>query len=642
MRGTCLKGRYLLGEVIGKGGMAVVYKAYDFRSGRTVAVKVLREQYNQDAEFVRRFQQEAEAASAISHENLIDIYDVGEQNGTRFIVMEYVDGMTLKSLIREHGALDNYSAITIARQICTALQIAHDAHIIHRDIKPQNILLDRKGIAKLADFGIAKTSDTQTITGDGDSGVLGSVHYFSPEQARGESANARSDLYSLGVVLYEMVTAQLPFHGDTPVAIALHHMNSAPRPPIELNDKVTPALNEIILKAIRKKPEDRYQSARDFYDDLSMALVYPEGGFVTGGGAVQKPSENGQPEQKPEQQKTDQSLSAAQKKKLNTVLKGKIRPVRMGLLALCLVLACVLAVSLVRIGIAHRAGMQVSVPSLVGASMDVAAAQLSEKELVLQVSQTRYDSARPGVVLEQSPEAETVLTAGETVSVVVSAGPESAELPKLVGLSLEDAQETLQRIGLRLGEITRDADSDQPRDTVTAQEPEEGTVLQNGQNVNLTVSDQPLLREVPEVSDMPLAQARQMIESAGLTLGEVHEEYATGVAVGTVFRQSPQAGQQVRSGDVVEVWVAREAIMATGTYPLSLKIGQDDSVVSIYLEEGSLYREVNTINCDRGTLDVELNLESETPGEKTLIVFVNDVEELRDTVTLTIEEEAGE
>ena len=146
MKGTCLKGRYLLGEVIGKGGMAVVYKAYDFRSGRTVAVKVLREQYNQDREFVRRFQQEAEAASAVSHENLIDIYDVGEQNGARFIVMEYVDGMTLKSLIQEHGALDNYTAITIARQICTALQIAHDAHIIHRDIKPQNILLDRKGI----------------------------------------------------------------------------------------------------------------------------------------------------------------------------------------------------------------------------------------------------------------------------------------------------------------------------------------------------------------------------------------------------------------------------------------------------------------------------------------------------------------
>lgn len=629
MKGTCLKGRYLLGEVIGKGGMAVVYKAYDFRSGRTVAVKVLREQYNQDREFVRRFQQEAEAASAVSHENLIDIYDVGEQNGARFIVMEYVDGMTLKSLIREHGALDNYTAITIARQICTALQIAHDAHIIHRDIKPQNILLDRKGIAKLADFGIAKTSDTQTITGGGDNGVLGSVHYFSPEQARGEPAGAQSDLYSLGVVLYEMVTAELPFSGDTPVAIALQHMNAEPTPPRERNRNVTPALNEIILKAIRKEPKDRYQSARDFYDDLSLALVYPEGGFVDGNKAL--PPQDGEDDGKGE--------AARDKKRARAVLEGRIRPVRLLLAGLCLLLAGVLAVALLRIGIAHRQQTLAVVPAILGDSMDGAAAELAEIGLVLQVSDTQYSEEPPGTILTQEPEADSSLRSGDTVSVVVSAGPESAQVPALVGLSLDDARRALQRLGLQVGEIFRDEESSQARDTVLHQDPQEGEVLQNGESVNLTISDPPLLRSVPQVVGEDLTSAQALIEEAGLTLGTIHEESATGVAVGTVFAQSPEAGQQMRSGDAVEIWVARELVMATGTYPLTLEIEQDDSLVTIFLQEEGFYREVSTMNCDRGTLEVELNLESETPGEKTLIVFVNDEEAARDTVTLRVEED---
>ncbi|MGI5884405.1 MAG: Stk1 family PASTA domain-containing Ser/Thr kinase [Candidatus Spyradocola sp.] len=624
MKGTCLKGRYLLGEVIGKGGMAVVYKAYDFRSGRTVAVKVLREQYNQDREFVRRFQQEAEAASAISHENLIDIYDVGEQNGARFIVMEYVDGMTLKSLIREHGALDNYTAITIARQICTALQVAHDAHIIHRDIKPQNILLDRKGIAKLADFGIAKTSDTQTITGGGDNGVLGSVHYFSPEQARGEPAGAQSDLYSLGVVLYEMVTARLPFSGDTPVAIALQHMNAQPTPPLEFNRNLTPALNEIILKAIRKDPKDRYQSARDFYDDLSLALVYPEGGFVDGERELAA-QENAQ--------------DAQNKKRALAVLEGRIRPVRLLLVGLCLLLAGVLAVALLRIGIAHRAQTLAIVPAIQGATMDAAAAQLAEMGLVLQVSGTEFSPDEPGTILQQDPAAESELRSGDAVSVVVSAGPESAEVPYLIGMSLEEARSAIQSLGLQVGEIVHDEGSDLPRNTVLSQDPEEGAVLQNGQSVRLTISDPPLLRSVPYVVGEDLETARSRIEEAGLTVGEVHEESATGVPVGTVFAQSPESGQQMRNGDAVEIWVAQELVMATGTYPLTLEIEQDDSLVTIYLQEDGFYREVSTMNCDRGTLEVELNLESETPGEKTLIVFVNDEEAARDTVTLSVEED---
>lgn len=625
MKGTCLKGRYLLGEVIGKGGMAVVYKAYDFRTGRTVAVKVLRDQYSQDAEFVRRFQQEAEAASAITHENLIDIYDVGEQNGTRFIVMEYVDGMTLKSLIKEHGALDNYSAITIARQICTALQVAHDAHIIHRDIKPQNILLDRKGIAVLADFGIAKTSDTQTITGDGESGVLGSVHYFSPEQARGEGANACSDLYSLGVVLYEMVTAELPFQGDTAVAIALHHMNTEPTPPIERNPRVTPALNEIILKAIRKKPEDRYQSAREFYDDLSLALVYPEGGFIRDAKKKDAEGKDGT-----EQPKKENDRSGKKKAKLVNA-KKHIRSLKWALMGLCTAMILLLcATAFVLTGGTRR----LSVPEVVNTNLDVATARLESMGLSLEVAEKVYDdNTLPGTIVEQKPQQGTQVKNGETVSVVVCLGPESAAVPDLDGMTQEEAANALAPLGLHVGVVTHRQDSDAPRGTVIEQYPEQGEVLENGGTVDLTLSDQPLMRDVPNVLGKTLEETRQRLKEYDLQLGDVHYEYATGYDVGEVFRQSPESGTQLRQGDSVNVWVVENIEMATCEYQLTVNVKKDDSQVSIFVEEGSLYKEIFNWNCDRGTLDIQVTLENETAGDKTLIIMVNDEEVKRETVT---------
>lgn len=625
MKGTCLKGRYLLGEVIGKGGMAVVYKAYDFRTGRTVAVKVLRDQYSQDAEFVRRFQQEAEAASAITHENLIDIYDVGEQNGTRFIVMEYVDGMTLKSLIKEHGALDNYSAITIARQICTALQVAHDAHIIHRDIKPQNILLDRKGIAVLADFGIAKTSDTQTITGDGESGVLGSVHYFSPEQARGEGANACSDLYSLGVVLYEMVTAELPFQGDTAVAIALHHMNTEPTPPIERNPRVTPALNEIILKAIRKKPEDRYQSAREFYDDLSLALVYPEGGFIRDAKKKDAEGKDGT-----EQPKKENDRSGKKKAKLFNV-KKHIRSLKWALMGLCTAMILLLcATAFVLTGGTRR----LSVPEVVNTNLDAATARLESMGLSLEVAEKVYDdNTLPGTIVEQKPQQGTQVKNGETVSVVVCLGPESAAVPDLDGMTQEEAANALAPLGLHVGVVTHRQDSDAPRGTVIEQYPEQGEVLENGGTVDLTLSDQPLMRDVPNVLGKTLEETRQRLKEYDLQLGDVHYEYATGYDVGEVFRQSPESGTQLRQGDSVNVWVVENIEMATCEYQLTVNVKKDDSQVSIFVEEGSLYKEIFNWYCDRGTLDIQVTLENETAGDKTLIIMVNDEEVKRETVT---------
>ena len=629
MKGTCLKGRYLLGEVIGKGGMAVVYKAYDFRSGRTVAVKVLREQYNTDAEFVRRFQQEAEAASAVSHENLIDIYDVGEQNGARFIVMEYVDGMTLKSLIQEHGALDNYSAITIARQICTALQIAHDAHIIHRDIKPQNILLDRKGVVKLSDFGIAKTSDTQTITMDKDNGVLGSVHYFSPEQARGEGADASSDLYSLGVVMYEMVTAKLPFTGDSPVAVAMQHLSTTAVQPIELESKITPALNEIILKAIEKAPDDRYRSAREFYDDLSLALVYPEGGFI-----VKTPDKKPEiiEEQPQESKETNLGLFVKIKNRLRSVAESKkMRFVRTVLGVSCLALAAIITVLALK-----YMGSRVKVPSVVGVKLEEAAARLNNGELTMKVMGTRYDdSVAPGVVLEQMPAHEATVKSGDVVSVTVSAGPETTTLMDFTGMQLEEVQTYLEARGLKLGAVERTVNSEYERNAVIGQQPQENTVLNNGDSVTLIISDPPVLRDVPDLIGLAQARAEEKIRASGLTVGTIEIGYVTGYDPGDVYHQSPEAGAQIQEGDVVNLWIAEEMKMYTCTYQLSLKVEKDASQINIFIEDDAIYKEVASFTRDKGNVDMELNLEAETPGEKAVIVMLNGDEVTRETVIFT-------
>ncbi len=621
MKGICLKGRYLLGEVIGKGGMAVVYKAYDFRTGKTLAVKVLREQFNTDQEFVRRFQQEAEAAATVSHENLIDIYDVGEQDGMRFIVMEYVDGMTLKSLIQEHGALDNYSAVTITRQICMALQMAHDAHIIHRDIKPQNILLDRKGIAKLADFGIAKTSDSQTMTAEQDSSVLGSVHYFSPEQARGETANAQSDLYSLGVVLYEMVTAQLPFSGETPVAIAMQHLNVTPKEPMEINPKVTKAISDIIMKAIRKDPAQRYQSAREFYDDLSLALVYPEGGFVVGEVKKEEPLEES-PRKKAVKEKASETKHT---KRLKSII-----------IVLCFVIILMSAtVTLSFFTKRWSMAGRVRVPVVEGFQMEEAAALTDSMGLILDVNETVYSDTEPrGRIVSQSPAGGTKAFAGSTVSVVVSAGAENVEMPDLSEKTLEEAQVLLEQVGLKAGTVTEDETSTEPRGTVIGQNPAPGTLLSNGYNVELVISGSATVTRVPDLSGKTLAEAKALLAESGMSVGEVTGEYATGLQSGQIFRQLPEAGTESPKDSTVDIWVALEAKMATCSYELSLDIKDEGSSVVVYIEDESIYKEVYTNEtCPKGKLEVELNLEAETAGEKKLIAFVNDEEVLREIVT---------
>ncbi len=275
---TVLGNRYELLEKIGGGGMAIVYKARCRLLNRYVAVKILRDEFTEDEEFVRRFGIEAQSAASLSHPNIVPIYDVGNENGIYYIVMEYVDGITLKKYIDEKGSLEWREAVNIAIQICSAIEHAHSKKIIHRDIKPQNILVTKNGIAKVTDFGIARAATTSTITMAGS--TIGSVHYFSPEQARGGYIDEKSDLYSLGIVLYEMVTGDIPFDGESPIAVALKHIQQNPVPPIEINKKIPKALNDIILKAMKKELLNRYQNASEMLEDLNRVLSEPNGDFA--------------------------------------------------------------------------------------------------------------------------------------------------------------------------------------------------------------------------------------------------------------------------------------------------------------------------------------------------------------------------
>lgn len=280
--GSMLQNRYEIIERIGSGGMADVYKAKDKRLNRFVAIKVLKHEFSSDDDFVRKFRAEAQSAAGLSHPNIVGVYDVGDENGIYFIIMELIEGITLKNYIEMKGKLSIREALNISVQIASGLSAAHEKRIIHRDIKPQNIIISRDGKVKISDFGIAKMADSKTVT----TTAAGTVHYISPEQARGGYSDERSDIYSLGITMYEMVTGRVPFDGETNVAIALLHIQGEMTPPSEINPEVPKSLEKIILKCTQKKPERRYSSAKELIADLRQVLTHPDGAYVTLGSAV--------------------------------------------------------------------------------------------------------------------------------------------------------------------------------------------------------------------------------------------------------------------------------------------------------------------------------------------------------------------
>lgn len=610
--GTMLQDRYEILEKIGSGGMSEVYKAKCHKLNRLVAIKVLKSEFTSDATFVSKFKMEAQAAAGLSHPNIVNIYDVVDEGDIHFIVMELVEGITLKSYITKKGHLDVKEAIGIAIQVASGIEAAHEQHIIHRDIKPQNMLISMDGKVKVADFGIARAVSSQTMNA---ATVVGSVHYISPEQARGGYSDERSDLYSLGITMFEMVTGHVPFEGDNTVTVALAHLEEPMPDPRTLNPDVSPSLARIILKCTEKRPERRYPNAAAVISDLRRALLNDDDPTI---GAVKEEDHSSDTivispkelnliktrsgerirESKPVKEirerrerrdlekRYDQPENAKKEPKKNKVDDEAtgLEKILTGLgVAAAIVIVAVVIVFVLKLGGLFRSSTpedptkavseeamteevkttaasetvisqkEVYMPKLVGHSEEEAEKILQGLDLTMQVEQKNSDEVEKGIVISQKEEPDTVIPRFSKVTVVISAGSDKVDLSELglSGMTLETAVRLLEGKNLK-ADVREEASEEVASGTIIRYEPEEKVAL--GSTVTLYVSTGPEEEfvPVPNLYGKTDAEAAALLSAAGLVTGEVSKEYDSTISAGHVISQGVETGTQVAPGDTVD------------------------------------------------------------------------------------------
>ena len=572
LESVVLQGRYEIIEKIGSGGMSNVFRAKDLKLGRMVAIKVLKDEFCTDLNFVEKFKREAQAAASLLGENIVNIYDVVDEGRYHFIVMELVDGITLKEYIRIKGKLDITEGVSIAIQVARALKTAHAQHIVHRDIKPQNILITDDSKVKVADFGIARAVSEQTVNAN----AIGSVHYISPEQARGGRCDARSDIYSLGITMYEMFTGRVPFTGESTVAVALAHLEQAMTPPSVYNNKISPNLERIILKCTKKDPANRYQNITELLDDLENVLLNPDTPYeISGSTKIIKAEDTAMLSRvEPIDDMSDDEYERGDKEEEDDDDEYDEEDEKMDkIMSVAGVVIAVIIVVLLVFFVGRFTGVfggkgsdtsqskldstQTKMPDVVGLSEKMADKKLSDNNLQMQVKSSEYsDTVEKGNVISQEPKADEVVSKYSKVSVVISLGSDAFDISKLnlVGKTKESAESLLKENGFSTD--TKEEPSDTvPKGSVISYTP---TKPKNGERVTLTVSSGKKVTKVvvPNITGMSESEAKTLLESNGLMLGKKAEQHSATVAKGVIIGQSTAAGSSVDSGSSVDYAVS--------------------------------------------------------------------------------------
>lgn len=615
MLNSILANRYKIMELIGGGGMADVYKALDTLLDRPVAIKVLRSQFTHDEEFVRKFRREAQAAAKLSHPNIVNIYDVGCEGTVHYIVMECVEGDTLKEHI-VRGIIPVDRAIAIACEIGEALEHAHHNNIVHCDIKPHNILMTRNGNVKVTDFGIARAVSSATMSHT--STIIGSVHYFSPEQAKGEKIGAKADMYSLGVVMYEMLTGALPFAGETPISIALKHLQEMPRGPREFNPAIPLALEAVILKAMAKEPQLRFRDMREMIHDLRSLH-----GFVRDDSTRRL-------------EKVDFSTQVISAPQAEQFAAGdatlKQAPKKMSLRRKSFFIVALLLL----VGFAGGAFLsygkfwssrEVTVPDVVGKQVDIARNILLNQNLRVTLSESYDEKVPAGHVVSQYPEAGSVVKEQRAVTVIISKGSEVTTVPDLKGLNRRDAEARLKSAGLTLGRVDETYSPDLAADTVISQNPRPPAQVSKNTPIDLVINHNAGVKKIalPDWRGMPLPGVKAQAENLKLKIGKVSEEVNEKYAPGTVIAQNPAGGAEVLEASGVDLVVAKAGAVVSSkrvSVAVSVPEGPSRQTVQIVVVDADGKRTVYE-NVHKPGDRVEKTVEGSGSGK--VQIFINGV-----------------
>lgn len=563
MSSRLLAGRYELLEKIGDGGMAVVYKARCRLLNRYVAIKILKPEFARDVKFIENFRRESQAAASLSHPNIVNIYDVGREGNIHYIVMELVEGYILSDLIQEQGLIEWKRAVEITKQIALALSFAHKNHIIHRDVKPHNILITQSGTAKITDFGIAKAINSSNVA-ENTGTVMGSVHYFSPEQARGGYVDEKSDIYSLGIVLYEMLTGKVPFDGENPVAVALMHINDEMKPPRELNPAIPSSVEAVVMKATDKLQINRYASADEMLKALEDAEFNEMLGKTTGEGSISisEEEEHGS-EENSSSLDIEDGASPMDKKAVKEHLEEKKKNKRLKILAViaALIVALPLSYGLVTLVtnlISSGGGGEFENPDFRGMTLEQAQETAAEYKLELSEGDTVFSSEyEKGQISSQTPDVGASVKAGKTITVNISKGMKEGTVPKIEGLTHDSALHILEKYDFKVGTVTTKP-SAQPEGIVLSQSPAAGEEATPGSSVSFEVSSG---REegksiMPLLVGKDLDAAKLALEEAGVKPGNISYERSTEYSQNQVVWQQYTAESVIPEGTTVDLRVS--------------------------------------------------------------------------------------